>query len=120
MPGGFSTPTFSNNPVAVTYVGNGVQFALNLPFAPTACRFWGATLSWEWCRGMSFGDAKVATGTYSIGTQPETGGVLDVLDGSGIASTNVGTTTQVIGLLIGTNTTVNNGGGVQYRGLIYR
>jgi len=118
MPSGVATTTFSNNPVALSYVGNGAQFALNMPFVPSVCTFWGGTLSWTWARGLGFG---VATNMCSptealIGT----GGVLDILDGSGVASTNVGTTTAVIGLLIGTNTIINNGGGVQYRGLIYR
>jgi hypothetical protein len=119
MPGGFATVTFANNPICVNYVGTGVQFALNLPFVPSAVEFNSASLSWTWYRGMIFGDAIVATGTRSVSAN-NLAGVLDVLDGSGVASTNVGTTTAIMGLLIGTNTIVNNGSGQMYFGKIYR
>ena len=118
MPSGVATTTFANNPIAFSYVSNGVQFALNMPFVPSACSFWASTLSWTWQRGLGFGVAlNMCSPTEAL---IATGGVLDVLDGSGVASTNVGTTTATIGLLIGTNTIINNGAGVAYRGLIYR
>lgn len=115
MPGGVATPTIANNPVAHSYLGNGAQFALNMPFVPSAVQYWGPTAAWGWVRGLGFGEAiNFSTPTQVIAT----GGVLDILDGSGLATTNVGTTTAVIGLLIGTNSTVN--ASITYRGLIYR
>ena len=118
MPGGTATPTIANNPVFVGYTGSGLQFALNLPFIPSHCHFAAGTLQWSWYAGMGFGDAILATGSFVI--TPNTGCVLDTLDGSSVASTNVGTTTAVMGLLIGTNTIINNGGAPVYRGLVYR
>ena len=119
MPGGVATPTIANNPVAFSYVSNGVQFALNMPFVPTMVQFYGGTNSWAWVRGFGFGDATITTPTSANG-RSNTACVLDILDGSGIASTNVATTTAVIGLLIGTNTFVNPGSGLNYYGQIYR
>ena len=114
MPSGVATPTIANNPVAHSYVSNGVQFALNMPFVPSAVHYWGGSESWAWARGLPFGQA------YGTTTLIATAAVLDFLDGSGLASANVATTTTVIGLLIGTSTTVNPGSALQYRGLIYR
>ena len=119
MPSGVATVTISNNPVAHSYVSNGVQFALNMPFVPSMVQYWGGTSSWVWARGLGFGDAILSSPT-SVNGITNTGCVLDILDGSGVASTNVATTTAAIGLLIGTNTTVNPGSALQYRGLIYR
>jgi hypothetical protein len=116
---GFATPTIVNSPVPFSYIGTGATLPLAIGFVPNAVRFWAGSLSWEWCDGMAFGQAKTATLTYSI-ENPVTGGVLDKLTGSGRATTNVATTSSVIGLLIGTNTTVNNGAGLQYFGLCYR
>ena len=119
MPSGVSTTTFANNPVAHSYLSNGSQFALNMPFVPSLCTYWGGSFTWTWARGMGFGTAYVLSGT-SILDGGTTGCVLDILDGSGVASTNIGTTTATIGLLIGTNSIVNSGAALQYRGLIYR
>ena len=114
---GFATVTVANSPVGFTYVGSGATLALAIGFIPTAVQFWAGTLSWAWVEGLGFGEAySMASPTEAISTA----GVLDKLNGSGVASTNVGTTSQVIGLLIGTNTQVNNGGGSIYRGLCYR
>ena len=117
MPYGTYTPTVANSPLPFTYPGTGATVALGIGFIPTSVQFFGATLSWLWVRGMAFGDAHTFTPSWSLG--PVTGGVLDVLDGSGRASTNVGTTSSVIGLLIGTNTAVNSPGST-YFGLCYR
>jgi len=120
MPYGTATPTIGLNAVqGFSYAGTGAAVALGIGFIPTAVQFWGGSLTWSWVRGMAFGDAKVGTSSFGI-TSPQTGGVLDVLDGSGLASTNTATTSSVIGLLIGTNTIVNNGGGTVYFGLCYR
>ena len=114
---GFATITFANSPTPFTYVPTGATLPLAIGFIPTAVQFWSVSASWSWARGMAFGDAKTATVNNTIG--PVTGGVLDVLDGSGLASANVATTSSVIGLLIGTNTQVNSGGS-SYFGLCYR
>ena len=115
---GFATVTVANSPVGFTYVGSGATLALAIGFIPTAVRFRAGTLGWEWYRGLGFGEA------YNTSSPTEaliaTGGVLDVLDGSGNATANVATTSQVIGLLIGTNTHINNGGAIVYRGLAFR
>ena len=116
---GFATVTIANSPVAFTYAGSGATLPLAMGFVPSACTFWGGTYTWTWVRGMGFGTAYVMSGT-AITDQGATACVLDILDGSGQASTNVATTSQVIGILLGTNTVVNNGGVVSYRGLCYR
>lgn len=92
--------------------------ALGIGFIPSAVTFWSLSLQWSWVRGMAFGDARIATSAWGVGAT--TGGVLDILDGSGVASANTATTSSVIGLLIGTNTTVNAAGGPTYFGLCYR
>ena len=117
MPYGTATPTFASTAMGFTYAGTGATVALGIGFIPTAVQFWSLSLSWSWVRGLAFGDARVATSAWSIGAT--TGGVLDVLDGSGAASANTATTSQVIGLLIGTSTVVNNVGAT-YFGLCYR
>lgn len=119
MPYGVATPTIAVSPVPFSYIGTGATLALGIGFIPTSVRFVALTNSWEWTRGMPFGDAMMATTTIGL-TSPNTGGVLDVLDGSGIASANTATTSQVCGLLIGTSTIVNNGAALMYRGLCYR
>ena len=120
MPYGTATPTIGLNAVMpFSYVGTGAVVALGIGFVPSAVQFWGASYSWSWVTGMAFGDAKIATITNGNST-PNTGGVLDGLFGSGVASANTATTSTVIGLLIGTNTVVNNGGGPTYFGLCYR
>src|SRR3990167_2058694 len=97
---GFATITVANSPVAFTYRGSGATLPLAIGFVPSAVMFWAGTLSWSWVRGLGFGEAySMASPTEAISTA----GVLDVLDGSGQASTNVATTSQVIGILIGTN-----------------
>ena len=114
------TPTVALNAVQpFAYVGTGATLQLNIGFIPSAVMVWGTTYTWSWVKGMAFGDAK--TGTITFGnSSPNTGGVLDVLDGSGVATANTATTTVAIGLLIGTNTIVNNGGAPQYFGLAFR
>lgn len=114
---GFATVTFATSPMAFTYVPTGAALPLAIGFVPTAVYFWSVSASWSWCQGMAFGDAHTATVNNTIG--PVTGGVLDALTGSGRPSTNVATTSTVIGLLIGTNTQVNSGGS-SYFGLCYR
>ena len=107
MPYGTATPTIAMNAVVpFSYPGTGATVALGIGFIPTAVMFLAATQQWFWVRGMAFGDANTATTSWSLG--PNTGGVLDVLDGSGAASANTATTSSVIGLLIGTNTSVNS------------
>ncbi len=103
---GFATVTIANSPVHFTYVGSAAALALAIGFVPTSVEFRSATLGWTWTRGMGFG---VAFNTNSPTEQLiTTGGVLDILTGSGQASTNVATTSSVIGLLIGTNTNINS------------
>ena len=107
MPYGVATPTIGMNAgVAFQYVGTGATVALGIGFIPSRVTFESASYTWTWTDGMSFGDAKTATVSWTIG--PTTGGVLDKLTGSGRASTNVATTSSVIGLLIGTSTVINN------------
>ena len=119
MPYGTATPTIGLNAVMpFTYVGTGGVMALGIGFVPSAVQFWSASYSWAWVTGMAFGDAKTATVTVNNG--PNTACVLDGLFGSGLASANTATTSTVIGLLIGTNTVVNNGGAPVYFGLCYR
>ena len=115
---GFATVTIANSPIGFSYVSTGATLPLAIGFVPTAVKFWsGSTVSWAWVRGMGFGEAFSASSpTAAIATA----GVLDVLDGSGAASTNVGTTSQVIGILLGTDTQVNSGALLAYRGLCYR
>jgi hypothetical protein len=115
---GFATLTIANSPVPFNYVGSGATLPLAIGFVPTHVSFKATTISWEWTRGLGFG---VAFNTVSPTEQLiTTGGVLDILDGSGDATANVGTTSTVIGLLIGTNTIINNGSGQTYYGLCYR
>ena len=113
---GFSTVTVANSPLPFTYQATSAALPLAIGFIPTAVYFWGVSSTWSWCRGMAFGDAHTASVNFTIG--PVTGGVLDILDGSGRASPNVATTSPVIGLLIGSNTQVNAGG--TFFGLCYR
>ena len=117
MPYGVATLTIANSPVPFRYAGTGATVALGIGFIPTSVFFWGTSSTWAWSQGQSFGDAKTATVNWTIG--PVTGGVLDTLNGSGVASTNVATTSSVIGLLIGTNTSVNSPGDT-YFGVCYR
>ena len=118
MPYGTATPTIAMNAVVpFSYPGTGATVALGIGFIPSAVVFYGTTLSWMWVRGMAFGDARTFTPSWSVGAQ--TGGVLDILDGSGTASANTATTSSVIGLLIGTNTSVNSPAAT-YFGLCYR
>ena len=118
MPYGVATPTIAMNAVVpFSYPGTGATVALGIGFVPSAVQFWALTTSWSWVRGLAFGDARIFTPSYSLG--PITGGVLDILIGSGVASANVATTSPVIGLLIGTNTSVNSPGQT-YFGLCYR
>jgi hypothetical protein len=117
MPYGVATPTIASSPVPFSYPGTGAAVALGIGFIPSAVQFYGGTLSWAWVRGMAFGAAYALSGTAAVTVV--TGGVLDVLDGSGVASANTATTSQVIGLLIGSSSSVNNGG-VTYFGLCYR
>lgn len=118
MPYGTATPTIGNNPVPFTYAGTGATVALGIGFIPTVIQMRAATLGWTWIRGLGFGVAYNTTSPSE--SLISTGGVLDILDGSGAASTNVATTSQVIGLLIGTNTIINNGGAPVYYGLAFR
>jgi len=118
---GIATPTIANSSIVpLSYVSTGATFALAIGFIPSKVEFYATTNSWVWIRGMAFGDAVTATGSYVSQSDPRTGCVLDVLDGSGVASTNVATTSQTIGLLIGTNSIVNNGAALTYRGVCYR
>ena len=120
MPIGVATPTIGLNAVVpFSYQGSGGVMALNFGFIPSACVFYTGTASWSWVRGMAFGQASIASGSFGSATTP-VAAVLDILDGSGAASANTATTSQVIGLLIGTNTVVNNAGLGDYRGLVYR
>lgn len=113
---GFATITFANNPVPFTYIGTGATLPLAIGFVPTSVQFRAVTIGWTWTRGMGFGVAhNICSPTEAL---IPTGGVLDILDGSGVASTNVGTTSKVIGLLLGTSTHVNTP--IQYFGLAYR
>jgi hypothetical protein len=114
---GFATLTIANSPVPFNYVGTGATLPLAIGFVPSAVTFFGGTAgNWSWVRGQGFGEAySMVSGTQIIATA----GVLDILNGSGDASANVATTSQVIGLLIGTNSTVNTSAAV-YRGLCYR
>ena len=117
---GVASPTTAvNSFVPFNYTGTAATLPLAIGFIPSAVMFWGSTYSWTWVRGMAFGDAKTATITFG-NSNPNTACVLDVLDGSGNASTNVATTSKTIGILLGTNTVVNNGGSVVYFGLCFR
>ena len=102
---GFATVTIANSPVHFNYIGTGATLPLAIGFVPTSFEARAVTVGWTWTRGMGFGVA------FNLASPSEalisTGGVLDILDGSGNATANVGTTSQVIGLLIGTNTHVN-------------
>ena len=119
MPG-VATPTIGLNAVVpFSYQGTAAVQALNFGFIPSGCQFWAGTISWAWVRGMSFGQAWVSSGT-AVAAGGDTAAVLDILDGSGVATANTATTSQVIGLLIGTNTIVNNAGVGDYRGVAYR
>ena len=118
MPYGTATPTFGiNTGVGFNYVGTGAVLALGIGFIPSKCEFYGGSQTWIWINGMAFGDARTATTSWTFG--PNTACVLDQLNGSGRASANTGTTSSVIGLLIGTNTVVN-GNVVPYFGYCWR
>lgn len=88
---------------------------LHFGFIPSAVQFSHATQSWHWYRGFGFGVVQ----TYaSSPTLVATGGVLDVIDGSAVSTTNIGTTTKAIGLVLGSSTVVSAGG--TYRGIAFR
>lgn len=114
MPYAVSTPTIADSPVAFSYVSSSSSFCLDLPFVPSAVQVWSSTNTWTWFRGLGFGQAIGSTTFIS------TAGVLDFVDGSGVASANIGTTTKVIGLVLGTSSIVNNGAALQYYGLAHR
>lgn len=117
---GVVTSTVANAAfVNFSYLSSGLQMPLDFGFVPTSCEFVGGTSSWSWHRGMAFGEAHIATSTAAITTA--VAAVLDILDGSGVATTNMATTTvEGIGILIGTNTTVNPGSSLSYRGRAYK
>jgi hypothetical protein len=111
---GVATPTIGNSPLPFSYQG-GQGPVLNIGFIPSMVMFSHATQSWHWVRGFGFG---VVQTFASSPTAVATGGVLDILDGSGVASPNISTTTIAIGLVLGTSTVVSAGG--TYRGIAIR
>lgn len=114
---GVMTPTIANSPVPFSYQGNGTSnFCLNLGFIPQGILAFNGTTSWAWVNGMAFGHV-YAISSGSWGTA-DTGGVLDTVNGSGVATTNIATTTKAIGLVLGTSTAVQAGG--TWFGLAFR
>ena len=98
--------------VLFSYPAGGGALCLNIGFIPSYITMNNGTSTWAWARGVGFGNVLVSSPTAS------TGGVLDVLDGSGIATANIATTTKAIGLVVGTSTAITNGG--TYLGLAFR
>lgn len=113
---GIASPTIGQNAYAMyTYVSTGAGLCLDIGFIPQYCRFVSASNTWEWHSNMSFGQA-----TTDGATLVSTGGVLDTINGSGQATTNIATTTRAVGLVVGTNIVVNNGGLLTYTGFALR
>lgn len=104
--------------VPFSYLSTGAAQCVDLGFIPQYITATGGTNTWVWNPNMTqFGTAflwTVATATIA------TGCVLDTIDGSGVATTNIATTTKAVGIVLGTNSFVNSGAALRYTGFAIR